>query len=467
MKYSIKNKIVGYFVLLTLVTVLIFELFSMYTAKYYYYSSTASLLKNEIRYSVEQYDANLEDMQLEDVIIQDKDQFYRKSDLQVQILNNSGVVIFDNISSSDIGRIIEYSDLENSKKGEEGQYIGEVPYSDFKVMSISSPLFSKGEQIGIIRLTTSLETVDKIIYGKYIVFLTFGLVVLAITISMSIFMANSIVKPIKRLIEVAEKLAAGNFLAKAAENDYDEIGKLGTTLNFMTDNIKEKEQLKNDFISSVSHELRTPLTAIFGWADTLTYDLEDKELLDEGLEIIKSECKRLSDMVEDLLDFSRFTSGRITLEKSLSNLTEIANKIVKQLTPRAKSLGIDLIINYDEDFIFMEIDPNRIKQVFINLIDNALKFTKEGGVVIVNLTRQENVVNIDFIDTGIGIDNEEISLITGKFYKGKDSNSHTGLGLSICEEIIKLHDGDMIITSKLGIGTKIMVELPIGDIDEE
>lgn len=467
MRYSIKNKIVSYFVLLTLITVVVFELFSMYTVKYYYYSSTASILKSEIRYSAEQYNTNLTDFQLEDVIIQDKDQFYRRSNLQVQILNNSGVVIFDSIASSDTGQTLEYSDVEEAKKGDEGQYIGKIPYSDFKVMSVSKPLFSKGEQIGIIRLITSLEDVDRIIYGKYIVFLTFGLVVLAITISMSIIMANTIVKPIKKLIEVAEKLAEGNFSAQADVNSYDEISKLGETLNFMTDNIKEKEQLKNDFISSVSHELRTPLTAIYGWADTLAYDLEDKELLNEGLEIIKGECKRLSDMVEDLLDFSRFTSGRITLEKSLSNLTEIAIRIVKQLTPRAKSLGIDLLINYDEEPIFLEIDPNRIKQVLINLIDNALKFTKEDGVVMVNLTQKEKSIEIEVIDTGIGIDNEEISLITGKFYKGKDSNSHTGLGLSICEEIIKLHEGDMIITSKVGIGTKIKVVLPKGDIDEE
>ena len=175
---------------------------------------------------------------------------------------------------------------------------------------------------------------------------------------------------------------------------------------------------------------------------------------------------RLSDLVEDLLDFSRFTSGRVQLRKEDTNITELSRSIKSQLTPRAKSLGIDLVINHDEEDIYAFVDPNRIKQVLINLVDNALKFTEEEGTVMMNIFGDEEYINLEVIDTGIGIGQDEIGKVTEKFYRGNNSNSHTGLGLSICEEIVKAHNGDMVISSKLNQGTRIKVNIPKDDDSE-
>lgn len=166
-------------------------------------------------------------------------------------------------------------------------------------------------------------------------------------------------------------------------------------------------------------------------------------------------------------DFSRFTSGRISLNLEFFNVTDIVKQVHKQLLPRAKNQKIDFILNYDNEGIRAYIDKNRFRQVLINLIDNSLKFTEAGGVVLINLSESEENIFLQVIDTGIGIDSEEISLITGKFYKGKNSNSHTGLGLSICEEIVKLHKGTMTIESKINEGTKITVSLPKGEENEK
>ena len=460
MKISIKNRIVSSFVTLLVFTVVVFEIFSMYSVKYYYYSVIHDNLHNEIKYSVEINKRN-SDFSIETLLADDKVQYYRGLKSQVQILDNSKTLRYDSLGTELVGKKISgFKDIDEASSGGEGQYIGDVSYSKDKVMAVSAPIVNQKGQIGTFRLVTSLENIDSLIFERYIAFLAFGLFVIVTTITISVLMSNNLVKPIKTLNKSAEKLAEGQLNVKVESSKFEEIDALSRTLNYMTDNIKEKEKLKNDFISSVSHELRTPLTSINGWASTLLVDPTDTELVTDGLEIIQSECTRLSLMVEELLDFSRFTSNRIKLEKSETNFTQLAVDIKKQLTPRAKSLGIDLIINFEPKHIIGNLDSNRIKQVLINLLDNSLKFTDAGGVVILNLDEDENNIYFEVIDTGVGIDSEEISLITGKFYKGKNSNSHTGLGLSICEEIIKLHDGEMTISSEIGEGTTIKISIP-------
>ena len=459
-KLSLQNRIIGFFTLLSIAIILVFEGVSFYSLQNYYYSTIHGILENQIRYSTYMYSSYLSDYRLEDVIIQDKDQFYRNNDGQIQILNNSGVVLFDSTASTQLGQKIETSDTLDALNGEEGNYIGKDPAVEEKVMTVARPLKSRGEQVGILRISTSLETVDELIMQRFLIYALFGIVLIGLTIFISYIMAKSIVKPINNLTKVAEKISNGQLDVHAEENDFNEIGVLGKTVNIMTNNIKEKDRIKNDFISSVSHELRTPLTSINGWASTLLYDPRDEELVREGLSIIEGECIRLSDMVEELLDFSRFTSGRVNLRKEETNITELALSIKSQLTPRAKSLGIDLVINHEEEDIFAFVDPNRIKQVLINLVDNALKFTEEEGTVMMNILSGESTVILEVIDTGIGIGQDEINKVTEKFYRGNNSNSHTGLGLSICEEIVKAHHGDMIISSKLNQGTRIKVNIP-------
>lgn len=465
-KLSLQNKIIGFFTLLSIATILVFEGVSFYTLQNYYYSTILGILENQVRYSTYMYSSYLSDYRLEDVIIQDKDQFYRNNDGQIQILNNSGVVLYDSTASGQLGETIRTSDTEQALMGEEGSYIGKDPSLNEKVMTVARPLRSRGEQVGILRLSTSLEVIDELIFNRFLIYALFGIVLIGLTIFISYIMAKSIVKPINSLTKVAEKISNGQLDVHAEENDYNEVGLLGKTINIMTNNIKEKDRIKNDFISSVSHELRTPLTSINGWASTLLYDPGDEELVREGLGIIEGECVRLSDMVEDLLDFSRFTSGRVQLRKEETNITELSQSIKSQLTPRAKSLGIDLVINHDEEDIYAFVDPNRIKQVLINLVDNALKFTEEEGTVMMNIFDDEEYINLEVIDTGIGIGQDEIGKVTEKFYRGNNSNSHTGLGLSICEEIVKAHNGDMVISSKLNQGTRIKVNIPKDDDSE-
>lgn len=271
------------------------------------------------------------------------------------------------------------------------------------------------------------------------------------------------------LINVSEKLAAGDFKQKAEVKGKDELSELASTINFMSDSIIKREDMKNEFISSVSHELRTPLTSIKGWAITLqSKDIQQNaDMLNQGLSIIESEGDRLSMMVEDLLDFSRLQSSNFKYDKDKIDIIELVKQVHTQLAPRATNEGIEFTFTSIYKSIMVYADKNRMKEVFINIIDNAIKFTSEGGKIDILIDQIDDNVSVTVKDNGEGIKEDEIAFVSSKFYKGSSSKSQTGLGLSICEEIIKGHYGKLIIKSKYGSGTSVIVEIPRLDEDKE
>lgn len=223
----------------------------------------------------------------------------------------------------------------------------------------------------------------------------------------------------------------------------------------------KKEQLKNDFVSSVSHELRTPLTSIMGWAITLQNEqFQQKEMLADGLGIIAKESERLTLMVDELLDFSEFVSSRVKLQKEEIDLTALMEHIQKQLTPRAVREDINFNLHYSPNLSSFYSDINRLKQVFINILDNAFNFTSAGGRVDFSVVMQKENLLFTIADTGCGIALEELPMVKEKFYKGKSSRSKNGIGLSICEEIVNLMGGNLEISSVLKQGTKVLITLP-------
>ncbi len=458
---SIKTRLTGNFILIIVITVLILEIFLINAVKQYYYKNVEDLMCNQIKFSSDFYSKYFSTNSLEDMVIDDIDVFWQQTNAQVQILDLEGYVLMDSIGVENIERVSTL-DVKKALKNKKGVWIGNVGYDTEPVMAVSYPLKSEGKNIGIIRFVTSLRETNKSIKNIAIVFIWIGIIVIFISVVVSLFLANTIVKPLEEVTEVAEKMANGQLKVRSQKKFDDEIGKLSDTLNYMAEELLKKEQVKNDFISSISHELRTPLTSIKGWAITLkSEDLNDKKLLKDGLDIIEKESDRLASMVEELLDFSKFISGRIILTKEEVNIKNTVIQIGKQLTPRAKINNINFEIICDEKLPIVVVDENRIKQVFINLIDNAFKYTPEGGKVIFSAINKSPYIEICIADNGTGIPEEELPYIKEKFYKGKNSNASSGLGLSICDEIIKLHDGQLIIDSEKNKGTKVYVHLPV------
>ena len=465
-KRSIKARLIRNFMLVILITVIFLEFVLINGIREYYHQNVEDILTNQIEFSTNFYSRYFSSSALEDIIIDDVDVFWQHTSAQVQILSLEGELLMDSLGVTNNDLPISTDVRDAIEKGK-GVWTGMVSYDTSPVMAVSMPLKYQGSSIGIIRFISSLKETNSIIAEITKFLLWMGLIIVSISGIISLFLANSIIKPLKEVTDVAEKLADGQFKVRSEVKINDEIGRLSQTLNYMADEILRKEQLKNDFISNVSHELRTPLTSIKGWAITLKGDeIPDKDLLDDGLDIIEKESDRLSLMVEELLDFSRFTSGRITLEKEVFHIKSTLDMIYKQLKPKAKNSNIEFIRNIDDTIETLTGDENRIKQVFINILDNAFKFTQEGGRVEFNALKIDNALLIEITDNGAGISELDLPYVTEKFYKGKNSNSHSGIGLSISDEIVKLHGGNMTIQSEEGKGTRVIVRLPLEEVPE-
>ncbi|WP_027632245.1 sensor histidine kinase [Clostridium hydrogeniformans] len=470
---SIKYKVVRNFLLVVIISVLLLELLIINFVKHYYYKNIEDLLTNQIKISSEIYSRYFSNVSLEENIIGDVDVFWKQTEAQVQIWNKEGKLLMD--SSGLNSKEEEPEDIKKAILGGKGVWKGEkvlkdsedynlikqiFTYNNSKVMAVSYPLKTKNQVVGAIRFITSLEEVNKSIYSISMVFVFIGLFVVLASSFVTMILANSIIQPIEGVTIAAEKMAMGDYKARSIKVNDDEIGKLSDTLNYMASEILKKEQLKNDFISNVSHELRTPLTSIKGWAITLQYDDIDKNMVKDGLNIIEQECDRLSGMVEELLDFSKFVSGQIVLSKKSVNVNDILNYVKNHMNARADREGIKFTLKVEENTRDINLDVNRIKQVLINIIDNALKFTDKGGSVTLRAKSTEDYLEITVLDSGCGISEADLPKVKEKFYKGKSSKSKNGIGLSICDEIIKLHNGKFIIESKIKEGTKVIIMLP-------
>jgi signal transduction histidine kinase len=458
---SIKTRVVFNFMTVILVSVIVFEVLLISSLRNYYYMNIDQVLTNQIKTASDFYSRYFSDTSLEENVSQNVDVFWRQTSAQVQIINTEGLILMDSI-----GVISEYvidtPDFRRALSGQKGKWTGNIPYDSYGVMAISYPLRSDNEVIGVLRYITSLKDVNSDIRKISLIFLIIGMIVIIIAGLVSLIMARSIINPIKELTTTAEIMAAGNLDVRSIKSFDDEIGKLSDTLNFMAEEVLKKEQLKNEFISSVSHELRTPLTAIKGWAYILkSEDNSDTEVMETGLSIIEKESERLTAMVEELLDFSRFISDKVTLNKEPVDVSELINQVEKLMEPRASRENIYFSVSKIKNIPPIHLDKNRMKQVLINVLDNAFKFTDTGGSVGLSTTLSEEFFQVIIRDSGCGITEEDLPKVKEKFFKGRSSKSQNGLGLSISDEIVKLHNGKLDISSTLGSGTKVTINLPL------
>ncbi|MHC5098683.1 sensor histidine kinase, partial [Peptoniphilus genitalis] len=467
MKNKIGKRLVRSFLIIILITISIIDIFLLFAFSSYYYNNISKELIQRMEVSLEIYRRDYSDKSIEDLIYEDSDIFLSNTNAEVQILDKD-----KNLLSDSIGRLasnpIETSDVLAAERGEIKTWKGEESQTGEAIMSVAGPIKNnEGETIGYLRFISSMEEVKAAIFKTIISLLIFTLFVALLTTTVSLLISKSIVRPILELTEVAKTMLKGNYEEKAKVFEDDEIGELAKTLNAMSDEIINKDRIKNDFISSISHELRTPLTSIKGWAVVLKDAKEDeKDLVEDGLNIIENEADRLAKMVEELLDFSRYISGRITLDKEIIDISQTCLDISKQMRPRAKSNNIELITDLPKESILINADENRIKQLLINLLDNAIKFTSDKGWVKFQMLKEDDKVQIMISDNGMGMTKEELAHVKEKFYKGKHSKSHSGIGLSISDEITKLHQGSLEIFSEENIGTTVKVSLPI-EVEKE
>ena len=286
----------------------------------------------------------------------------------------------------------DYEDAMHASSGY-GYWIGKLTSGE-KVMAITRVVRgANGAVLGAVRYVVSMERADRQITFVVLCLVGIGILIIALVTLSGLYFVRSIVKPIRELNATAEKIAQGNFDVRVKKDKNDEIGALCESINDMAAELGAAEKMKNDFISSVSHELRTPLTAIKGWAETIQSGGVGRETYEKGMSVIIRESERLSGMVEELLDFSRMQSGRMRLILNKIDLLAELDEAVYMFTDRARTEHKQL--HYEETTALPPVygDVDRLRQVFVNIIDNALKYTSPGGTITVSSRESERFRN--------------------------------------------------------------------------
>lgn len=389
------------------------------------------------------------------------EEFGEKDKFEFMLLNNEGLAIATSsgFKVSETSPEQDYINAVSSLNGI-GQAVDKTDAGE-KVMSLTYILPFSAGNIGALRLITSLELVDKRIGVMLAVSLAIMTVMFGLSVLSGVYFIRSIVRPLNDVEKSAAKIAKGDFKTRLHSAHKDEIGRLCDTINNMADELAKTEQLKNEFISSVSHELRTPLTSIKGWVETLdkVNDIND-ESYKKGMQIIMRETDRLYGMVEELLDFSRIENKGLSLDfKRLDLIAEVSDVVI-MFEARAQTEKIKLSFDDSDDIIIVNADANRLKQVFVNIMDNAFKYSPREGTITVKVYTEGENAFVKISDQGKGIAEDELEKVRVKFYKGRGAVRGSGIGLAVVDEILKGHGGDFTIESTVGKGTDITVRLP-------
>ena len=339
-------------------------------------------------------------------------------------------------------------------------------------VTLSSSGFSPDESYNMpsssysaLRYVSSMKLIDNQLSGIMLTALLISAGVILVVVFSGMYFVKSICVPLMQISVTAKKLAKGDFSERIAIRNNDEIGELSRVFNDMADELENSEAIKNDFISSVSHELRTPLTAIKGWSETLEAGY-DEETYRKGMKVITHETGRLEGMVEELLDFSRIQNGRFTLQMANTDIIAELDDALLIYTDKARKEKKTIHYSEPESLCVVYGDKNRLRQVFINVIDNAMKYTDPGGSVDISVEKNDDTLSIIVADTGIGISAADLPKVKAKFYKANSTRRGSGIGLAVADEIISMHGGTLDIDSVLGKGTTVTITLPLKQMNE-
>lgn len=429
-----------------------------YSAASQYLSAQANIVSGVLNQLYESSEASY-DLAVKTAV----EEFDKKEIIELMAVDKYGRV---DISSSGFAAeaVDEMPDYELARASKNGEAITQLSLnrgsSSEKCLAACVMLNKTSSGYSAIRMVTSLEKIDRQVFNIAFFGGVFSVGIILLLLLMGVYFIKSIVQPIRQIADSARSLAKGDFSSRITPKTEDEIGELCRVFNYMADELENSETIKNEFISSVSHELRTPLTAIKGWAETIV-ELRDDETISKGMRVISEETERLSEMVEELLDFSRIQNNSLMLQKAnMDVLAELADAILIY-GERARQNGIE--IRYDEpDAVAMIYgDKNRIRQVFINIIDNAIKYSKAQGSIEIETELSDGKITITIEDSGVGISAEDLPKIKTRFYKANNTVRGSGIGLAVADEIIRMHEGRIDISSVQGKGTAVTIVLPI------
>ena len=389
--------------------------------------------------------------------------FEMRNSMELQFISADGVLVASSYgywagnspTTSEIADAMETRTIQ--------PFTGINPDTGERIMAVSSPMiYSNGEVVGVLRYVTSTRLLDRQILQVVLLALGVFIVIMAVLLLTSNYFIRSILIPVDEITEKVKKIANGSYGVRIQKKYNDEIGELADTINEMSVKISQNEKMQADFISSLSHELRTPLTAITGWTETILGDDELDSQTRRGMKIIAGETRRLTEMVVDLLDFTRLQDDRLTLNVEDTDIRGEFEDTVYMYGSRLAQEGVQLTyLDNDEDIPEIPCDAKRLRQVFLNILDNAAKHGGEGKRIETSMTLEEEFVVVRIRDYGPGIPEDELPLVKKKFYKGSSKVRGTGIGLAVSEDIVAMHGGTLELENAPGGGALVTVRLPV------
>ena len=335
------------------------------------------------------------------------------------------------------------------------------------VMSLAYPAVGEGDLLGVVYLSQAMDDVTAVLHdlrGRWL--LATG-IALILSGALGLFLSGAIARPVRRLTEAAGAVAQGELDRQVPVRSRDELGRLSQVFNEMTTRLHAARQMQTDFVANVSHELRTPLTAVKGTVETLRDGaVDDPEVRDRFLATVESETDRLIRLVNDLLLLSRADSEALNLRPAEVDLGALLRQTVEKLRPAAQMRGVEIDLRVEDDCPAARADRDRIEQVLLNLLDNAIKYSLPGGSVTAGARSDPagHRVVVEIADRGVGIPVADLPFIGRRFYRADRARSRTrggsGLGLAIARALVEAHGGDLWLESQESEGTVASFTLP-------
>ncbi len=388
------------------------------------------------------------------------------------IINPSGRMVLNSREEIDVETAVIVENFDPTVTA--GSYYTEGTFFDYfeeDMVSVFAPITSEYKVKAYVVIHYPIESVMENVNDYAII----AYMQLAITFLLSgiilLFFNQFVYKPMRKITTATEAYASGNMHYPLQVDSNDEIGYLAASLSYMASQVAQSEDNRKKLVANISHDFRSPLTSIRGYLEAMQDGTIPPEMYDKYLQIVINETDRLTKLTNSLLTLNNLNTKGMVLEKIDFDINKVIRNTVASFegTCREKKIGIEIVLTGEE--MLVVADEGRIQQVIYNLLDNAIKFSHNNSVIIVETTEKKNKIFVSIKDNGIGIPKEDVKMIWDRFYKsdssrGKDKKG-TGLGLSIVKEIINAHDENINVISTEGAGTEFIFSLQKSDKNEE
>ena len=369
---------------------------------------------------------------------------------------------FFDYQTSDKWRVSVETDFFELSKDKTGESSGDYTfyydllfgYMGSRTMTLSCPITdANSSTLGTIVLHYNMDDIYSMLNELYVdIWIVAAIAVVVIGI-ITYIITKKITQPVTHMTNVVNAFSHGRYKNRIMLKQKDELGRLGESFNEMADKVAGLENTRRDFVANVSHELRSPLTSMRGFLEAMQDGVIPPEEYNKYIGIVLDENKRMTGMVNDLLDIARIESGQTKLNRTVFDITELIGRVLITYESRINAKKVDVNVQMPGNSIFVDADEDRIGQVLHNLIDNAIKFLPDsGGKLTVQLLTDKHSVRISIGDNGAGISQDDLPKVFDRFYKAEKAHTYskgsgTGLGLSIVKLIIDQHEEEINVTS--------------------